>query len=287
MIDIKEIKNNSTHYLNIKDYSISKEEFNIYYNEEYDLLLTKPIPNNIGKYYESEEYISHTDSNKSFIDRIYNLVRVYSIQKKEKLVRKYVQENKYLLDIGCGTGEFIKYCKSVNYKVLGVEPSKVAREKAVSKKLDVKEDISEINNTKFDVITLWHVLEHIENLDEYILKIKQLLKPNGTLIVAVPNYKSYDANYYKSYWAAYDVPRHIWHFSKKSIEKIFSSYNMNVIKTKPMLFDSYYVSILSEKYKIGKNNYINSFYRGFLSNIKGISSNEYSSHIYVIKNKNI
>ena len=287
MIDINRIKKESDIYIETKDYSISKENFTLYHNKEYDLLYTYAIPSNLDTYYESEDYISHTDANRSIIDKIYNLVRTYNIQKKEQLISKYICEDKNLLDIGCGTGEFIKYCKSINYKTFGIEPNVKARNLAISKKLEVKSDIRDIKDQKFDIITMWHVLEHVENLDEYISKIKNLLKANGTLIIAVPNFKSYDAKYYKQFWAAYDVPRHIWHFSKKSIIKIFSSYNMEVKKTKPMLFDSFYVSILSEKYKIDKNNYINSFYRGLLSNIKGIRSKEYSSHIYVIKNRNI
>ncbi len=131
---------------------------------------------------------------------------------------------------------------------------------------------------------MWHVLEHVPNLTEYIAQLKSLLKPEGTLVVAVPNFKSYDANYYKEFWAAYDVPRHLWHFSKKSIQELFREENMEVIKTLPMKFDSYYVSLLSEKYKTGRTNFIKAFFIGFKSNFKGRTAKEYSSHIYIIKN---
>ena len=144
--------------------------------------------------------------------------------------------------------------------------------------------MSEIKNKKFDVITMWHVLEHVENLQEYIQQIKELLKENGTLIIAVPNYKSYDAYYFKEFWAAYDVPRHLWHFSQKSITKLFSMENIRLVKTIPMKFDSYYVSLLSEKYKKGKMNPIKAFWIGFISNRKAKRTNMYSSLIYVLKN---
>ena len=145
------------------------------------------------------------------------------------------------------------------------------------------EELFQLEPAKYEVITLWHVLEHVPNLQEYISELKKLLKPNGVLIVAVPNFKSYDAEYYNEFWAAFDVPRHLWHFSKKSIDLLFSKHGMSVSKTLPMKFDSFYVSMLSEKYKTGKSNILRAFWIGLKSNIKAMSNNEYSSLIYVIK----
>jgi predicted SAM-dependent methyltransferase len=132
---------------------------------------------------------------------------------------------------------------------------------------------------------LWHVLEHLPKLEEHILMFKKLLKPNGVLIIAVPNYKSYDAEYYNNFWAAYDVPRHLWHFSKTAIQRLFLKEEMKVVKIHPMKFDAYYVSLLSEKYKSGRMNIFNAFRVGFFSNLKAKQSGEYSSLIYVIKNR--
>ena len=132
---------------------------------------------------------------------------------------------------------------------------------------------------------MWHVLEHVPNLEEYLVALKRLLKPTGTILIAVPNFKSFDANYYGRFWAAYDVPRHIWHFSKVTIKKLFSEKEMNLVKVLPMKFDSFYVSLLSEKYKTGKMNFIKAFFVGLKSNLCAKKSKEYSSHIYVIKNK--
>lgn len=271
-------------YIICKDHTVSQEDYQLYYNEELDLLFTHPIPTDLSKYYESKDYISHTDSSKNLIDKVYKIVRNYTLKKKLKLINSLNTEGKKLLDIGSGTGDFLKICKENNWNVSGVEPSKNAKEKANKKGVNVKSTIENYTDEKFDIITMWHVLEHISNLDEYILILKKLLKTNGKLIIAVPNYKSYDAKYYKEYWAAYDVPRHITHFSRNSISKIFKKVNISLVKEVPMIFDSYYVSLLSEKYKKGNMKPISAFYRGLLSNLKANKNKEYSSIIYVLKN---
>lgn len=280
----KKLRDKKTLYTKAKDYTVSKEEFKIYHNEEYDLLFTDPIPNDLSSYYESEDYISHTDSKKTIIDKVYQLVKNYTIKKKLKLINSFHTNEKTLLDIGAGTGDFINYCKKNNWNVVGVEPSNKAKEIASTKELVLLNSIEEIKEEKYDVITMWHVLEHVPNLNDYIKALKKLLKKDGVLVIAVPNFKSYDANHYKNFWAAYDVPRHIWHFSKNSISQLFSEVNMRVEKILPMKFDSYYVSILSEKYKNGKNNFIKAFFTGLTSNLKAKNNKEYSSLIYIIKN---
>ncbi len=295
-------------FLQCKDHTVSRETFFILKDETLEILITSPKPNDeeLSKYYESEDYISHTDSNKTFIDKIYQKAKNYAIKKKVKLIvslsnqdKVENQKSKTVLDIGCGTGDFLAACNKSGFLVSGIEPNKNARVRAKSKlgiltsKLDVFDDspeifntINELENKKFDVITMWHVLEHVPNLLEYINKLKELLNENGRLIIAVPNYKSYDANYYKHFWAAYDVPRHLWHFSQKSISLLFKKENMLIEKTIPMKLDSFYVSLLSEKYKTKKSNYLKAFFIGLLSNFKAISTKEYSSLIYVIKNAN-
>ena len=281
------LKQNTSLYKKCIDHTVSKKSFELLKNSEYDLLITNPFPEDLSSYYESEDYISHTDKSDSLIDKLYQTVRNYTLKKKVKLINSFNTTNKKLLDIGCGTGDFLTVAQQNNWTVKGVEPSEKARTIALEKKVIIKEDLNKIIDEKFDVITLWHVLEHVENLEEYIKKIKELLSDNGTLIVAVPNFKSYDAQYYKNYWAAYDVPRHLWHFSKTSITKIFYSYDFSVEKILPMKFDSFYVSMLSEKYKTGKINYFKAFYIGLRSNWYGKTKKEYSSHIYILKKQNI
>ena len=284
MDDQKELYTNLTPLLNCKDNTVSGKYFEVMMHQEYEMLVTSPVPKNLENYYKSETYISHTDSKKTFFDKIYQGVKNHTLKQKLILLNSFKSGSKSVLDFGAGTGDFLKICKNNNWQVLGIEPSAEARENAVKKGIYLKENLLDINNQKFDVITLWHVLEHVENLKSTIKVLKSLLQPEGRIVVAVPNYKSYDAKFYKEHWAAYDVPRHLWHFSQKAIHKLFLEVEMIVEETLPMKFDSYYVSLLSEKYKTGKSNPAKAFYRGFLSNISAKSTSEYSSLIYVIKN---
>ena len=275
--------------LTVKDHSVSGEEFQLLYNEELEMLETFPQPHEekLSEYYKSEDYISHTDAKRNLFERAYHVIRSIALSKKVKLINSFSDSSKKLLDIGCGTGDFLQEAKNKGWDVKGVEPNKDARTIANSKANNQVFDVDELLNFKeksFDVITLWHVLEHLPKLNEQADLFKKLLKPNGALIIAVPNHKSFDASYYKSFWAAYDVPRHLWHFSQVSIKNLFQRRKMKVVKTLPMKFDSYYVSLLSEKYKTGKMDFIKAFVIGLRSNIKAKSSGEYSSLIYVVKN---
>ncbi len=276
--------NSTKLYIKTKDYTLTNEEFELHYNSKFDLLFTNPKPKNLDKYYDSNDYISHTDSSKTLVDKLYQYVKNYTLKNKLKLINSFNTNQKKILDIGAGTGDFISVCKNNNWNTTGIEPSKKARDIASTKNLVLRDSIDKIVEEKFDIITMWHVLEHVPNLDEYIVKLKKLLTKDGVLIIAVPNYKSYDAKYHKEYWAAYDVPRHLWHFSKTSIEKLFAMVDMYVEKRIPMIFDSFYVSLLSEKYKKNKMQLFRAFYIGLVSNLKAKQSKEYSSLIYIIRN---
>ncbi|MEH1007716.1 class I SAM-dependent methyltransferase [Winogradskyella sp. ECml5-4] len=278
-------------YLTLKDHSVSKETFQLLYNKELDMLETYPQPEGekLSEYYKSEDYISHTDTKRNLLEFAYHKVREISLKRKLKLINSFQSETKVLLDIGCGTGDFLQTALNNNWKVTGIEPNESARQIANSKtnnSVFSTEELLKLKPQSFDVITLWHVLEHLPNLEMHTALLKSLLKPNGTLVIAVPNYKSYDAEYYKNFWAAYDVPRHLWHFSKNSISKLFSKEHMALVKLLPMKFDAYYVCLLSEKYKSGVMNPIKAFWIGWQSNRKANRSKEYSSHIYVLKNAN-
>ncbi|MCX7546585.1 class I SAM-dependent methyltransferase [Xanthomarina sp. F1114] len=285
-------------YLKVKDFSVSGEEFQLIENNVFGFLETFPQPNEeqLPEYYKTEDYISHTDSKRNLFEKVYHLVRAISLKRKLKLINSFRLENKpeanftnkKLLDIGCGTGDFLETAKNDSWNIFGIEPNKQARDIANKKTKNAVfnvEQLLEFEKNSFDVITLWHVLEHLPNLEKQISNLQELLKPEGTLVIAVPNYKSYDALYYKKFWAAFDVPRHLWHFSQESISNLISKKDMKVVKTLPMIFDSYYVSMLSEKYKNGWLNIFNAVRVGWLSNNKAKRSGEYSSLIYVIKNR--
>jgi len=281
-------------YLTCRDYTVSREEFNLLYDKDLDMLVTspQPKPDQLGSYYESEDYISHTDSQKTFTDKIYQWVKNYTLQQKVKLINSFRTSGKELLDIGCGTGDFLKVSQESGWKVSGAEPNEKARSLAYDKlKLSDKKNFfleSDINfylkkGVQFDVISMWHVLEHVPDPEEYISHLKQLLKNDGVLIVAVPNFRSFDAEHYGKFWAAYDVPRHLWHFSKTSIKKIFLKKELKLVKILPMKFDSFYVSMLSEKYKNNRGNLLSAFRTGLISNLKAKKNFEYSSLIYLLK----
>ncbi|MCK5400085.1 MAG: class I SAM-dependent methyltransferase [Flavobacteriaceae bacterium] len=277
-------------YITVKDNSVSNEEFQLVFNTELEMLETYPQPplEQLPKYYKSEDYISHTDSQRNLFEKVYHLARRISLKKKLKLINSFSSEEKKLLDVGCGTGDFLQIAQQNNWTVSGIEPNDEARIIANEKTRNAvfeAEHLLEFDSNSFDVITLWHVLEHLPKFEDYISILKSFLKPNGTLIIAVPNYKSYDAKYYKEFWAAYDAPRHLWHFSQTAISKLVTKEKMKVIKTLPMPFDSYYVSLLSEKYKSGWMNFFNAFRIGWLSNFKAKQSTEYSSLIFLIRNK--
>ncbi|TXK78534.1 class I SAM-dependent methyltransferase [Mesonia sp. K4-1] len=272
-------------YLSCKDYTVSQKEFQLIWNAEKDILITHPQPSleELPSYYKSEDYISHTDSSKSLFDKAYQSVKKMMLVQKLKLINSFATEEKTILDIGAGTGDFLQYISKHNWRVSGVEPNEKARNLAKSKNLNLLRDLSSFNNEKFDVITLWHVLEHIPNLKEQIEQFHHLLKPNGVLVIAVPNFESYDAKYYKEYWAAYDVPRHLWHFSKKGIKRLFTKYNFVQKSIHPLWFDSFYVSLLSEKYRNKSPNYFKAFKVGLKSNFKAKTIQNYSSHIYTFQ----
>jgi 2-polyprenyl-3-methyl-5-hydroxy-6-metoxy-1,4-benzoquinol methylase len=274
-------------FITVKDFSVSGESFSLLLNEEYQLLKTHPQPtlDKLGSYYEFEDYISHTDGKRTLFEKMYHFVKRNAIRKKVSLIHSYQPLKGRILDIGAGTGDFLLEAKNQNWEILGIEPNDKAKGIALGKGIKFGDTIEKLESNSFDVITMWHVLEHVPDVEHQVAELKRLLKPSGTIIIAVPNFKSYDAKHYGAFWAAYDVPRHLWHFSKTAIEKLFDKQNMNLEDVKPMWFDSFYVSLLSEKYKTGKMNFVSGFFIGLISNLSGLFKKEFSSHIYVLKNK--
>lgn len=280
-------KDELSHYLTARDHLVSGESFELLYDEKLDMLRTDPAPDadDLPRYYESDAYISHTDSGKGLMAFLYQLVKRRALRKKVKLIRKYNGGVGSLLDVGAGTGAFLDAAKRSGWKTSGTEPNPGARKMAGERGVNLKKSIDDFSGQQFDVVTLWHVLEHIPNLEKTVSLLVNLLKPGGSLVIAVPNFKSYDALHYKDFWAAYDVPRHLWHFSRNSIQRLFRG-ELIYEGDYPMLFDSFYVALLSEKYKNNRSFSLKAFWVGLLSNLKGISTKEYSSHIYVLKKKN-
>jgi 2-polyprenyl-3-methyl-5-hydroxy-6-metoxy-1,4-benzoquinol methylase len=274
------------------DHTVSQQVFGIWQCANCSLRFTQDVPGQeeIGRFYRSENYISHTDTNKGIINRLYHQVRKITLKSKRSLIQKTTGLQKgVLLDIGAGTGAFLHYMQQSGWNVSGVEPDQEAIAVAASKRglnLLPSEAIFGLEAAQFDAITMWHVLEHVHQLHEYLAQLKILLKPGGKLFVAVPNYTSFDCAHYESHWAAYDVPRHLYHFSPASMKTLAEAHSMKIEALHPMWFDSFYVSLLSEKYKTGNPNLIKGFYIGLRSNGKAFSnSRRASSIVYVNKLK--
>jgi 2-polyprenyl-3-methyl-5-hydroxy-6-metoxy-1,4-benzoquinol methylase len=276
----------SKNHLIINDHSISNESFALVKCTGCNLLYTNPRPDiqSIWKYYEGDQYISHTNKIISIKDVIYKLVRNYTTKSKFKLLKKY-HAHPSVLDYGCGSGFFLTYLKKQKLEVVGVEP---AREKTISTESPIKNDvvtnIKEISkDLKVDIITAWHVIEHVHELIKTLKQLRKRLKPGGHMFIALPNPYSFDALYYKEYWAGYDVPRHLYHFDKDTIKALSKKLKMKLVHVYPMIFDSYYVSMLSEKYQGNRYSFIQGLKTGYLSNQKAKSTGEYSSLIYVLR----
>jgi 2-polyprenyl-3-methyl-5-hydroxy-6-metoxy-1,4-benzoquinol methylase len=264
------------------DNTVSHEKFSIVECSACRFRFTNPIPdeNEIIKYYKSEDYISHSDTKKGMINTIYHQVRKISLKNKLKLINSLSKKGT-LLDVGCGTGYFLKACKEDGWKVEGTEPDPDARKLAEElTKSDVSETIFSKNNYQsYDMITMWHVLEHVHRLNECMERIVKLLKEDAKLVIAVPNCDSHDAKIYQEYWAAYDVPRHLYHFTAESMNQLLKKHGFRFLRKEPMKFDAFYVSMMSEKYKKGSS--IKGILNGLISNLRSGKEKNYSSIIYI------
>lgn len=276
--------------LTATDYTVSKEQFDIHHCNDCQHRFTNPVPKEaaIGPYYQSEEYISHSNTSKGLINRLYHIVRKRALRSKRKLAQSASgKQTGRLLDIGSGAGAFLAEMKAAGWTVDGIEPDEGAR--AVAKKdfgviAQPSDAFFGLEEGQYDVVTMWHVLEHVHQLDGYMEKIAKLLKPGGTLLIAVPNYNSLDAERYKAGWAAYDVPRHLYHFCKTSMQRLLERHQYQLRKIRMMPFDSFYVCMLSERYKNGSM--IRGIWNGFCSYVVAVFKKERcSSIIYVIKNR--
>lgn len=273
--------------LETKDYFLTQEPFFVVDCQSCGFRFTNPIPaeDKIGSYYKSDNYVSHSSSKKGFVNRVYNTVRTYTLKQKVTLIQKRAKGSS-LLDIGAGTAHFLNQAKLHGFQVEGLEPDSDAVSFAKQYfQIDLKPlaNLTSFDDASFDVITMWHVLEHVYHLQRDLEVITRKLKRDGVFIVAVPNIDSHDAKHYGPFWAALDVPRHLYHFQKSTISLLMERYGMELTEVLPMKFDSYYVSMLSEKYKGG--NLLKAFFRGFLSNLNA-KKGGYSSQIYIFRFKN-
>ncbi len=257
--------------MKVTDLFLSRETFQVVECREcgFRYLNPRPCSDEIGRYYQSEEYISHDAKKGDLFSRAYRLARRISIRRKYTVVSRTAKPAT-LLDYGCGTGEFLRYCQMKGVKVTGIEPNEKARNFAIEQYgIPVIASLAGLDPAAglYDCITLWHVLEHVHDLDGTLEKITRILTPGGTLVIAVPNCLSGDARKYGEFWAAYDVPRHLYHFTPGTLRRLMERHGFTVQQTLPQKLDAYYISLLSEKYRSGTNRYFNAVLSGIRSNL--------------------
>ena len=273
----------------LRDEFLTKEDFHICECLNCGLLYTMPRPDkdNIGAYYKSEEYYSHQENKKGFIPKVYERVKKTNLKHKYQLASKELIVGK-LLDIGCGVGDFLHTAETHGWECMGVEPSEDAKaiaQKRMNGKIISSEELERLPDGSFDLITMWHVLEHVDDLKWQVAQLQRFVKPSGRVVIALPNYKSYDGQYYKALWAAYDVPRHLNHFNRATLIKIFKTCGLELVCMDKLKWDAYYISYMSEQYKLHSLPLIRGVYRGWLSNCKARRSGEWSSLVYVFEKK--
>lgn len=274
-------------HLWVKDDFLTGEAFEIHECLKCGLLFTEPRPDasSIGKYYQSEEYYSHQENKSGFIPKIYESVKKVNLRHKRKLATKGLKVGT-MLEIGCGVGDFLHEMEQRGWNCTGIEPSKEAKaiaQNRVKANILNPEDLATLKDESFDLITMWHVLEHVDNLKDEVRHLQRLLKKGGRLVLALPNFKSTDAEYYREYWAAYDVPRHLNHFCRESINNIFKTTKLQLKKIDKLVWDAYYISYMSEKYKNHTLPLLKGAVRGLMSNCKARKSGEWSSLVYVLE----
>ena len=274
-------------HLSLKDYFLTQEPFEIMVCEDCGLLYTTPKPSDekLGDYYKSDEYYSHQENKKGFIPRVYETVKSVNLKHKIAIATQGKEPGR-LLDIGCGVGDFLHFAEQNGWQCTGAEPSEDAAsiaKKRIKAEIMLPKDLEKLPDESFDVITMWHVLEHVSDLQWQVNQLNRLLKKGGRLVVALPNFNSYDAQFYQDKWAAYDVPRHLNHFCQDSITKIFNINGLIQNQTRKLVWDSFYISFLSEKYRQKSLPLLRGCFRGFISNIKARKSGEWSSLVYVFE----
>ena len=275
---------NIAEFLKATDHLLTRETFTIWECKSCGFVFTQDTPaaDEIGRYYQSQDYISHSDTRKGLMNKLYHSGRTFMLKKKHGMVKK-VAEGKKLLDIGSGTGYFPGYMKTKGYQVTGVEIDPKAREFAVGEfgiRVFSPEDFFNRKIPgKFDVITLWHVLEHLDDFNLYLERMLEQLEPRGSLVIALPNCNAYDARHYKEYWAGYDVPRHLWHFTPSTLQYLAKKHRLKVYKMKRLMLDPFYNSMLSEKYNGNRFYMFSGIFIGKLAYIESLFDIKKSSSV--------
>jgi len=271
----------------VKDFFFTQEKFSVWECSDCSVLFTHPQPPKelLGKYYDTPDYLSHNTKENGLLGKVYASLRNYNIKGKYKVIARHISRGR-LLDIGCGSGELLHYFTKKGWEGMGIEPNETARKFARDSyglSIEGAEELKRLPEKSFDVISMWHVLEHVPDVNERMNRVSRLLKDQGIAVIALPNPESYDAAYYKDYWAAYDVPRHLYHFSQSAFKKLAAKHHFTIVEVLPLKLDAYYVSLLSERYRENRLPFLRAVYRGWVSNSKAKKNGNYSSRIFILR----
>jgi SAM-dependent methyltransferase len=276
--------------LTCTDYLVTREDFELCRCGQCGFIFTKDFPDekDAGHYYESPDYISHTDSSRTIFEKAYRAARKVMLRRKRNLVLRICGlKTGFVLDIGSGTGHFLNAMKEAGWSVTGIEINDDAREYSSSHfGLDVypPELMRTIPSQGYDCITLWHVAEHLNDLSGYFREIGRLIRPGGSLIVALPNSNSFDSGHYGRFWAAWDVPRHLWHFDPETFSMFSEKMGFDVTSVSVLPLDVFYISILSEKNKRSIAGAMTGIIKGmYFSFLAIFNKMKGSSMVYVLK----
>lgn len=270
----------------VKDHFLSNEFFSLTYVQNTAMFVTSPKPDEdkMASYYESSRYLSHQKTGNDFFSKAYFFSRQFTTSLKIRMISSLFSKPGKVLDVGSGTGELLTALKNKGWNVKGIEPNKAAKQTAFDKGISHEHSLGEVEKNSLDLVVFWHSLEHVYALNNTLNEVKKILKPTGILMVACPNHESWDAKYYGNFWAAWDVPRHLSHFSSKSLNIILKPQGFKLVRKSPLFLDAIYVSILSEKIKKGKLVFLKGLIVGVVSNLAGFFTKNYSSHVYFFKN---
>ena len=274
--------------LQATDHLVSGELFSIYWDPKHHRAWTEVEHlDSLNAYYESSDYISHRSDPDSLISFFYVWARRLMLNYKYALLKKHLQPNSYLLDIGCGTGSFLSFMKKKGFDVFGVESNTRARKICLENNIEVKTSESELSGLGFDTISLWHVLEHLPQPESSLATYRDLLKPTGILVIAAPNFESHDRIHYQNDWAALDVPRHLWHFTPKGLISMADKSGFDLLQKKALVLDVFYICYLSEKHRGKSFPFLRGLFKAAWFSFRACFSGKHSSCVFVFRKRSL
>ena len=255
-------------YADCIDFTVSKESFILLRCPQCGVVFTSnpPKESETIRYDTLDLKLKLGDSPRGLTDKLYYYVRHRMLRKKASIVESQsYRTGGTLLNYGAKTGYFSHYMERRGWKVTSIEKYHEERQFSLETFHHRMYDVSEMDRLTpetFDVITLWHVFEHCYNPNGLLNRFYRLLRPGGILLIACPNICSTDAMHYGANWAAYNVPRHLWHFNPTSLSNLLNKHGFTLMHRQKLSYDCFYISVLSEKNKNSKMPFLRGMWFG-------------------------